>query len=122
MSHSCFPANSPAACAFIRVIPPRFRFDSFGPTPLPKTPGTLRFAAAMNLSCGRRSSMNQQRSSVPVVGLVLCLMWAVMAWLWPVESGPVWPPSLLWHKVASVTLATCLAIHLFLAVSFESTE
>lgn len=67
--------------------------------------------------------MDEQRaSSVSAVILLICLAWAALAWFWPVEFRPFWPPSLLWHKVASVTLATCLCIHLFLAVSFERAD
>ena len=66
--------------------------------------------------------MNEQRSCLSAVVLLMCIGWAALAWLWPVQLHVGWPPSLLWHKIASVTLATCAAIHLFLAVSFERTE
>lgn len=66
--------------------------------------------------------MDEQRSSVSAVILLICLAWASLAWLWPTDAHPFWAPSLLWHKIASVTLATCLCIHLFLAVNFERAE
>ncbi|GEM_PF-2808078 len=66
--------------------------------------------------------MSDQRSSLTAVLLLLCLSWALAAWLVPERYVVVWPPSVLWHKVASVVVATVLSIDLFLAVTFARTE
>ena len=63
-----------------------------------------------------------QRSAISAAMLAACVAWAVLAWLAPAEYAATWPPSHLWHKIASVMLATLLAIDLFLAVTFERTE
>lgn len=66
--------------------------------------------------------MSEQRSMVSAVALVVCLLWAGAVWLVPEPPAAALAPSLLWHRVASVVLATGLAIYLFLAVTFERTD
>ena len=70
--------------------------------------------------------MNRTRSSFAAsfsaVGLLVCVAWALSAWLVSPAHGGLWAPSALWHKVASVILATSLAIHLFLVVTFEQSD
>lgn len=63
-----------------------------------------------------------QRSGISAALLAACVLWAFLAWIAPADYAAAWPPSLLWHKIASITLATLLAIDLFLAVIFERTE
>jgi hypothetical protein len=54
------------------------------------------------------------------VVLLVCVAWALVVWLAPLPAVAAWvAPSLLWHKVASVTLGAVMAIHLFLMVTFE---
>ncbi|MCC6319808.1 MAG: hypothetical protein IT438_00020 [Phycisphaerales bacterium] len=69
--------------------------------------------------------MNRTRSrnfaSLSAIGLLVCLAWASAAWL--ASSQALWlAPSALWHRVASVVISASLAIHLFLAVTFEPPE
>jgi hypothetical protein len=62
--------------------------------------------------------MHAQRASLSAVGLVVCLAWAVGAWLMPAA----WPSALLWQRIVSVLLAAGLFVHVFLAVTFPRTE
>ncbi|MFN7022088.1 MAG: hypothetical protein ACK4WH_12280 [Phycisphaerales bacterium] len=67
------------------------------------------------------STQPPSRSSAEfsAIALLVCLAWAVLAWLSAAPAGWCCAPSPLWHKVASVILATSLAIHLFLSVNFQ---
>lgn len=76
----------------------------------------------MNRTRPRSSRQPSNRSAeFSAIALLVCLAWAGLAWL---SAAPpdLCAPSPLWHKVASVILATSLAIHLFLAVTFDPTE
>jgi hypothetical protein len=66
--------------------------------------------------------MKPQRSCVSALVLVICVTWAALAWLLPLSPAAAILPSLLWHKIISVVLATALSIRLFLAVSFEQPQ
>lgn len=68
-------------------------------------------------------SLHGQRAAVCAIMLLLCLAWAAISWLVaPSMCESVLAPSVLWHKVASVIIATGLTIYLFLAVMFERTD
>jgi len=69
-----------------------------------------------------RSTLTPDRSRLSAILLVVCVAWASLSWLSPAAYAAAWPPSLLWHKVASVALATLLSIDLFIAVTFERTK
>lgn len=63
--------------------------------------------------------MGAVRAWVPAFILVLSVAWAALAWLAPQEFAAAMRPSLLWHRIASVTMATMLCIHTFLATNFD---
>lgn len=63
--------------------------------------------------------MGAARAWIPAIILILCVAWAALAWLVPQDFAAAMRPSLLWHRIASVTLATVLCIHAFLATNFE---
>lgn len=60
--------------------------------------------------------MNGHRASVLAVLLLVCVGWALFAWLTPPDlMGAISPArSLVWHKIISVAAATVLSIHLFI--------
>jgi hypothetical protein len=65
---------------------------------------------------------HEPRNAAMLALLVICLAWAVTAWVVAPEHFPMLPPSVLWHKVASVLMSALLVISLFFAVGTERTR
>lgn len=68
--------------------------------------------------------MNGHRASVLAVLLLVCVGWALFAWLTPPDLAVGLSPgtTLIWHKIISVAAATVLSIHLFLNLILEETS
>jgi len=56
---------------------------------------------------------HEPRKAAILALLVVCVGWALAAWVVAPEHLPAIPPSLLWHKVASVLVSALLVIAAF---------
>lgn len=60
--------------------------------------------------------MHDRRNALLAMVLLASFIWALVAWVLVPEAG-LWPPGLVWHRIASVLIAAAAMISLYFALA-----